>query len=203
LLRLLIRFSEGRETGDASEGLQTEAEQLALEVRDELGLGPFRRLVPELLAEHLEIPIITLSQLRLMARDIDGVADAVGLLLGVEANALSAVTVFADARRMVVHNDAHAPGRQASNLAHELAHGLLLHSPSPVIDSRGCRHWNGTIEEEANHLAGALLVPGKAARGMVRRGLTIEQIADELGCSIEMARWRVNMSGAARLASVR
>ncbi|MEU9685694.1 ImmA/IrrE family metallo-endopeptidase [Amycolatopsis japonica] len=102
---------------------------------------------------------------------------------------------------MIVHNDAHTPGRQSSNLAHELAHGLLLHPPSPVIDSRGCRHWNGTIEEEANCLAGALLVPGKAARGMVRRGRSIDQIADELGCSVEMARWRVNMSGASRLAS--
>lgn len=179
-------------------GFKAEAERLALTVRDELGVGAFRRLVPGELAEHLGIPVLTLSELATVARRVEGLVVAAELLLGEEADALSAVTVFAGTRRMVVHNEAHNLGRQASNVSHELAHGLLLHPPAPVVDSRGCRHWNGPVEEEANYLAGALLIPGKAARGAVSRGLSLEQVADSFGCSIEMARWRINVTGAGR-----
>jgi Zn-dependent peptidase ImmA (M78 family) len=121
-----------------------------------------------------------------------------------ERGALSAVTVFWGTARAIVNNDAHLPARQASNLTHELAHGLLLHPPAPALDQRGCRLWNQDIEDEADWLGGTLLIPGPAARAAARRHLTHEQVADKFGCSIEMARWRMNMTGALRmLASAR
>ena len=42
----------------------------------------------------------------------------------------SGVTVFRGPRRTIVFNDAHAPGRQANDIGHELSHGLLLHTPT-------------------------------------------------------------------------
>jgi Zn-dependent peptidase ImmA (M78 family) len=49
----------------------------------------------------------------------------------VEPEAFSGVTVFSGQRRMIVYNDAHVPGRQHSDVAHELAHALLMHPPAP------------------------------------------------------------------------
>ena len=44
-------------------GFKSEAERLALEVRRELGLRPFDRLRPKLLAHHLGIPVVSLPSL--------------------------------------------------------------------------------------------------------------------------------------------
>ena len=104
--------------------------------------------------------------------------------------------MFLGARRLIVHNDAHAPGRINSNLTHELAHGLLLHPPTPALDDRGCRHWNQDIEDEASWLAGTLLVPERAALSVARGRRTIEEAAEDFGVSAQMMRWRLNATGA-------
>src|SRR5581483_1512737 len=80
----------------------------------------------------------------------------------VHSNGFSAVTVFDGPRRAIYHNDTHSPGRQASNLAHELAHGLLLHPPTPALNDYGCREWDQEIEDEATWLGGALLITEQA-----------------------------------------
>lgn len=192
----------GRERRDGlvgfRRGFKADAERLALSTREELGLGAYRRLAPARLAEHLAIPVLTLSDLLLSQHAMPELASAIGILHGSEMQAMSAVTVFCGSQRVIVHNDAHAPGRQASNLAHELSHALLLHPSAPVVDLHGCRKWNREVEDEASYLAGALLVPAKAAWWLAKRGLMLEQAAEEFGCSIEMIRWRINITGAGR-----
>ena len=117
-------------------GFKTEAEALVKEVRNELGLPKLDRLDPHRLACHLDIPVVALSDL---PEDLDGARH----FLSVDREAFSALTVFDGRRRMIVHNDLHSPARQNSNLAHELAHGLLLHEPAPALDRlTGCRNWN-------------------------------------------------------------
>jgi hypothetical protein len=44
-------------------GFKSEAEQIAGEVRCELGLGSLDRLDPRLLAEHLDIPVVSLTEM--------------------------------------------------------------------------------------------------------------------------------------------
>jgi hypothetical protein len=63
--------------------------------------------------------------------------------------------------------------------------------------------WNQDIEDEANWLGATLLIPGPAARAAARRRLSHEQVADKFGCSTEMARWRMNMTGARRMLTQR
>jgi IrrE N-terminal-like domain len=60
-------------------------------------------------------------------------------------------------------------------------HGLLLHPPSPALDRRGCRVWNTDLEDEANSLAGALLIPAKAAWWIAKRQLPLVSAAKEYG----------------------
>ena len=117
-------------------GFKSEANAIAREIREELGLAMLDSLDPYVLAEHLEIPVTPLSELQADA------PTAVHHLMGAGKDAFSAVTVFSGRRRSIVHNDAHSAGRQASNVTHELSHGLLLHYPTPALDDRGCRYWN-------------------------------------------------------------
>ncbi len=133
-------------------GFKTEANQIAREVRAELGLCLVDPLDPWALARHLAIPVVPLSHFRGAA------AEAVHHFHRVDRGAFSAVTVSDGSRRLIVYNDGHSLGRRASDLAHELAHALLLHRPGPALDHRGCRRWNGEQEEEASWLAGALLI---------------------------------------------
>jgi Zn-dependent peptidase ImmA (M78 family) len=172
-------------------GFKTEANALAADVRGELGLGLFEALDPHALAAWLEIPIIRLSEF------VDE-APAVAYLLEVEQDVFSAVTVFAGSRRTIVHNDAHAPTRQHSNLTHELAHGLLLHPPTPALDNIGCRHWDQDIEDQASWLGGALLVPEPAAMAIAKGRWTIESAAQHFAVSPAMIRFRLNATGATR-----
>lgn len=172
-------------------GFKSEANEIVAEIRNELGLTAFEALDPRKLAAWLEIPIIGLSDFLLDA-------PAVRHLLQVEVDVFSAVTVFAGSERTIVHNDAHAPTRQASNLAHELGHALLLHPPTPALDDSGCRHWNQGIEDEANWLSGALLVPEAAAIGIARGRWTLADAASHYGVSQAMIRWRLNSTGATK-----
>ena len=171
-------------------GFKTEAVDLVREVRGEIGLSQLDGLDPRRLADHLEISVALLS-------DLDESDPGVRHLLFVEQDAFSALTVFRRHRRMIVHNDSHAPVRQNSNLAHELAHALLLHNPAPALDGlTGCRNWRDANEAEADWLAGELLVPRDMALAVARGRFTEDDARQRLGVSDRMLQWRLNASGA-------
>ena len=180
-------------------GFAGEAESIAEDSRAELGVRNIDRLDPLQLAARLDIPVLSLRQLADLDIEVPGLREAVDLLHGVEQSALSAVTVFAGAKRLILFNGEHIAARRASDITHELAHGLLLHRPAPALDHRGCRAWDTAIEYEASYLGGALLLPGKAARWVAKCGMSPEYAAERFGCSIEMVRWRLSVSGARRL----
>lgn len=171
-------------------GFKSEANSIAREVRGELGLRMLDALDPWRLAEHLAVPVVPLSALRHVA------PGPVAYLMDTEPGAFSAVTVFRGRRRRIVYNDVHSRGRQASDVTHELAHALLLHEPAPALDERGCRLWNQNIEDEAQWLAGALLVTEDAALWIARSNLALTDAAQRFGVSVEMVRYRLNMTGA-------
>ncbi len=171
-------------------GFKSEANGIALDVREELGLQALDRLDPVRLADHLAVPVIPLSA---FGRDAPL---AVQYFRRADTGAFSAVTVFAGHRRTIVHNDFHSAGRQASNLVHELAHALLHHEPTPALDDRGCRLWNQNIEDEAQWLAGALLITEDAALWIARGGCSISDGAARFGVSDVMVTYRLNVTGA-------
>lgn len=177
--------------GEYRRGFKTEAEHLAVDLRAELGVGLYKRLDPFALAELLAVPVWSLEELR-------GVRAAVAVLHGPEMAAFSAMTVFSGTSRVIVHNTAHAPVRQASNLCHELAHCALLHPATSALDALGCREWDGAIEKEATYLASALLIPSKAIWWAAKQRQPREDIADQYGCSVEMVQMRLNMTGAGK-----
>jgi len=170
-------------------GFKTEANDIAREIRGELKLGPLAPLDPRVLADWLEIPVHGLSE-------FVAVAPSVAYLRDVEPDAFSAVTVFFGRSRKIVYNDAHTLARQNSDIGHEVAHGLLLHPPTPALDDKGCRNWNQDIEDEATWLAGALLVTEDAALSIARRGLSRAEAAEQFNVSEQMIQFRLNATGA-------
>ena len=177
-------------------GFKTEANAIAQEIRDELDLTPLSPLDPRLLAEHLAIPVWGLGALKEFCPDAVRHFAAAGLA------DFSAVTVFCGRTRVIVHNDNHSPGRQYSNLAHELAHALLLHQASPALDRLGCRDWDPELELEADWLGGALLLPDEITFAIAHRGWPDEWAADHFGVSLPMLRFRINVTGARRRAAM-
>jgi Zn-dependent peptidase ImmA (M78 family) len=171
-------------------GFKSEAHSIAREVREELGLTALDPLDPWVLAKHLGIPVIPLWDFR------DDATFAVQYLREVDIEVFSAVTVFNGSRRSIVHNDAHLPGRQNSNVTHELGHALLHHEPHPALDDRGCRLWNQNMEDEAQWLAGALLVTEDAALWIARSETPVPDGASRFGVSESMINYRLNVTGA-------
>jgi Zn-dependent peptidase ImmA (M78 family) len=176
-------------------GFKAEANYLARMLRSELGLLFKAPLNPWKLAEHLEIPILTLSEMR------ESVPLAVNYLSTRGNDEFSAVTIFEGTRRVILHNDNHTIGRQASDIAHELAHGILLHPPHEAITASGDRYCDPVMEEEANWLSAALLISEEAAVEIAKLNLSIPEAAERYGVSKKMIDFRLRVTGARKRAA--
>jgi Zn-dependent peptidase ImmA (M78 family) len=163
---------------------------LAADERTQLGLTPTDRLDPRALAQRHGISVVALSVL-------PGVtAEQRAVLMRPKGKDLSALLIGEEGQALLVVNDAHTPGRQANSICHEVAHLLLNHKPGPILDEAGQRIYPQRQEDEANWLAGALLVPAKGLRKL-HPNHTRPELEAHFGVSEELLRWRCNMHGLA------
>lgn len=174
-------------------GFKAHAERISSEVRAELKLAADTRLKPLELAEHLSIPVLTLTEVSKLSPK----NSFEEYFSSIEPDCFSAITVFQGLKRTIVHNENQHPNRQASNLGHELSHSLLEHEPTPIANADGQRYWDPVVEEEANWLAASLLLPREGVLQMLKSGSTIVDIALHYGVSESLARWRISGSGIA------
>lgn len=174
-------------------GFKTWAEEISLRVRSKLKLPDAAPLDPLQLAELLSVLVLPLNELRDMPEDCRR------RLINDHSENWSAITVANGNHHLIVINTAHAATRRNSDLAHELAHVILGHEPSMMFASPGSgialRTHNKEQEDEANWLAGCLLLPRDALLSIRRRRLTDEEACREYGVSLAMLRFRVNASG--------
>lgn len=176
-------------------GFKTEAHEIVRDVRKELGLPTVGPLDPWVLAAQLEIPLVTLSSLK------NSAPLPFAEFYVAHQKTFSGVTIFiSSSRRIIVYNDAHARTRQANDISHELAHGLLQHRPRPALDEQGCRWWDRVMEEEAAWLGGALLVCEEAALAIARSGVSTEHAAREYAVSPSLMTYRLNVTAARKRA---
>lgn len=82
---------------------------------------------------------------------------------------------------------------------HELSHLLLRHETRRLERVAGLTFLtcDATQEEEADQLAGTLLLPRPLLVAALAKGMTAQAIATQYGVSEQMARWRVNSTGVA------
>jgi hypothetical protein len=174
-------------------GFKSDANWYSTEMRRELSLRPASKLCPRRLADHLGYRVVALSE---FARANPRVVSYFGE--GPGQRQLSGITLPYGEERWIIYNDGHDPGRQAADIAHECAHGLLNHPLPILLDEAGRRRYDLEIEEEANWLGPALLISDAAALFIVRRGYQLEQAAELYGVSVELLRFRINVTSAAR-----
>lgn len=171
-------------------GFKTEAREIAAEVRGELGLTPLDALDPWVLAKHLCIPVWALSS-------YSEIPSPVEYLSVTETGAFSAMIACQGVHRVIIYNDGHAPTRQRADIAHEIAHALLLHQPHPALDGHP-PHYDEVQEDEAKWLGGVLLVTDDFCMSCCRDGMEVAEAAVLMGVSPQLMQWRMNMSGAPR-----
>lgn len=173
-------------------GFKTEAKSLALELRTEIGLGPHVPFDPYALAAEYGITVVALSELDCPER---------AHFLKRDGSALSGALIPDGTSVIILDNDAQMVVRRRTTVSHELAHVVLEHSFGlSLADERKCG-LGGAQEEEADWLAGELLVPYEAALKLARGGATDEVVAQRMDVSLAVARWRMNGSGARKVAA--
>jgi len=174
-------------------GFKTEAKKLVLEVRTELGLGASVRFDPYALADEYGIPVYSVSDL---AQQEDAQQAGAHYALN-RPSTFSAALVPLGNGRFILDNDNHAPVRRRNSISHEMSHVLLEHAfASILLTCDGCRSVDKDKEEEADWLAGELLIPYAAAERAARLNLTDEQVAQMFDVSTQLAAMRMNYSGA-------
>jgi hypothetical protein len=172
-------------------GFKASANRRSIRLRRGLGLRPEDPIDLRAIAAKLDVPIVPLSTFSIE------LPEAVKQLSIVDTAAFSAATVpIENGRRVIIFNDAHDPGRQNSNIAHEIAHILLGHQSTLPIDSSGKRVVDREIEEEANWLGATILISNEAALRIVRDGLSTRDACNRYGVSASLLQMRRNASGA-------
>ncbi|MCE9607615.1 MAG: ImmA/IrrE family metallo-endopeptidase [Planctomycetia bacterium] len=168
-------------------GFKAEANSHAVALRRELNLAAHAPICPWRVAEHLDIPVVQLSDVEKYE------PEGVRYLRGKGRDLFSAVTIFVGRhgrKRIVFHNDGHVKARQAANLAHELAHAILCHAPTlPFVP-------DSILEAEAEWLGPTLLVPDAAALHILEQKMSNETATRVYGVSNRLLDMRLNLSGA-------
>ncbi len=110
--------------------------------------------------------------------------------------------VVGNTKIVVILNSSHSAARQASDLAHELAHRIRGHQAQEVsLSVDGIMLLSGydkQEEDEADWLSGCLLLPRDALMLIRRKGLENAEAAAEYGVSTKMLRYRMAMTGVNR-----
>ena len=172
-------------------GFKAEAERLAARLRLDLGVQPDTRINVDKLAQHLGVLVRSATEL-VQPKDLERLEE-------LQPGCFSAATIHLPNGGVVAITNPlnHSAARRDSDLAHELAHVILKHDPSQVdrIGDLTFFECDSEQEEEANWLAGCLLLPRPLLLRAARQGLTPEQVAEQNSVSIQMARFRLNTSG--------
>ena len=125
-------------------GFKRLAEDIAEEMRTELGLERNDPLDPFRLAEHLLIPTAPFASLREHGLSMKSIAT-----LSAPGSPISAFTAFYGSRKAIYYNPGHSSRRTANSIAHELAHVILEHEPLPAAANDASRTWNDLQETDS------------------------------------------------------
>ena len=176
-------------------GFKTRCEEMSRSLRAELGLDPPAPLPAEQLASYLGVFLWSVEDLGLAPADVTQ-------LVRSDPDSWSAITVSAADRDAIILNPNHRRGRYSSDVMHELAHLLLGHEPSTMFfagqENLALRGFNKAAEEEANWLAGALLLPRDALVRLRAQNRPKDVACDEFGVSRQMMDFRMRVTGIER-----
>jgi hypothetical protein len=172
-------------------GFKSWCETVAAQRRRDLGLRSDAPLDPIQVAASLGVEVHT-------ADEVPGLDRESRSVLSGDSDGWSAVTITDGVKHVIILNSAHSVGRSASDLMHELSHIIIGHSPGRVdITEDGSlilNTYDKAQEQQANWLAGCLLLPREALLWILREGLSREAAAQRYGVSVQMLEYRLNVT---------
>lgn len=173
-------------------GFKTEAERLAETARTEMGKGSSDPVDAVELALHVGATVRCADELTSREK--------LETLEEIQPGAFSACTFTIGDKHVIVYNPLASPGRTQSDVAHEVSHILLEHDMKSVEKVGGLTFFTCDAEEEqeANWLAGCLLLPRRLLYLAARRGLGGAEIAQQYNVSEQMAFFRLRTTGVLR-----
>lgn len=175
-------------------GFKKWSDDKALELRKQLGLKTISPICAFKLCDHLQIPLW-------QPQDVPGLSkEFVAILLKPGKTVWSATSIpLLEKKYIVIHNPIHSAARQQSDIMHELAHILCGHEVPPGKKLTGLsgflRNHDEEQENEAEWLGACLQLPRPALLWALREKMTEVEIADYFQASVEMVRYRVNITG--------
>ncbi len=179
-------------------GFKANTEKLAKEYREKLNIHPCDALCAFRLAEYLKIGVYK-------AIEFINSEEYINLLKGENGQKCewSALTMTASSgSQIIIHNPFHSEARQQSDLMHELAHIICDHVHEkkehdfelPI----GLRSYNSIQEEEAKCLGATLQLATPCLLWAAKRQMSNEEIASHFNSSMEMVKYRMNITGIAK-----
>lgn len=177
-------------------GFKSQAERLAQEHRANFGLGPNDRLEPRAFLEHEGFLVWEPS-------NVPGLEpEELNQLTVLDPDSWSGVTINSERHKLIIVNPRHPTGRQANTLMHEWSHTQLNHKPNRVDRSDAglllLSDYPKELEEEADWLAGCMLLPRDGLLNHCRAGRDAQAVADHYGVSRQLATWRIGATGVKR-----
>jgi hypothetical protein len=179
-------------------GFKANADRLAKQYREKLGIHPCAPLCALKLAEHLQVPVYSATTFLNLPEEINLLSGMSGR--DCEWSALTMIT--AAGNRIIIYNPFHSVARQQSDVMHELAHIICNHETNQKdYDFEipfGMREYNEEQEEEAKCLGSTLQLATPCLLWAKKRNMATEVIAAHFNASSEMVIYRMNMSGIAK-----
>lgn len=132
--------------------------------------------------------------------DVQGLtADALSVLNDETDQSWSALTMRFGVDHLIVYKPVTSKGRRNNVIMHELAHIILGHelATACILEDGSLvpGNFDQDQEDEADWLAGALLLPRPALLSIRKRRLSDDAACREHLVSLEMLKWRLRMTG--------
>ncbi len=176
-------------------GFKSQCERRAVEYRKQLGLNNTAPLSAEVLAQHLGVTVWSTDDITQLS------ANDVAVLNDERDDSWSALTMRVGTSNLVLFKPVSSSGRRNNVIMHELSHIILGHelAEACILEDGSLvpGNFNQDQEDEADWLAGTLLLPRPALMAIQSRR-TPQHVACELyQVSAEMLTWRTRMTGVA------
>ncbi len=174
-------------------GFKSQCERRSVEIRKDLGLSQDAPLSALTLAEHMDLTVWSTTE-------VSGLTvDDLNNLNHNDGDSWSALTMRMGTSHLIVYKDAASKPRINSVVMHEIAHITLGHelADACILDDGSLvpSNFSQDQEDEADWLAGTLLLPRPALITIRKRGLSNSEARRRYKVSNDMLEWRIRMTG--------
>ncbi|HRD68111.1 MAG TPA: ImmA/IrrE family metallo-endopeptidase [Candidatus Competibacter sp.] len=174
-------------------GFKSQCERRSVEFRKQVGASAIAPLLAGDLARALGVTVWSTDQVSGVTREhLDVLNDQAD-------DSWAALTMRVGSSNLVIYKPVQSVGRRNNAVMHELAHIILGHelARACLLDDGSLvpGNFNQEQEDEADWLAGTLLLPRPALLSIRERHLIDSEACQTYEVSQDMLAWRIRMTG--------